>query len=376
MKLLYYVQCLFLISSLVFSQKNNYNTFVAFEDEHLDQIMFFQRYVSSGSDALFYGNVKSVTLKKFYADGKQLDTPNQSFFDSNRNLIQKIVFFPDHQKNTSFYFLPKYNGNPIFKESFQIHQKDTIYDIKSEIDSFQRFIRTTHFYKEKIIKLDSIFYVDNFFPTEIRTYENMQRSSVYKALYFKNGKLHLSTTIRNTKQDKGNLFHYNELGQLLSSCTFHGNSFEDIFRMEPSIEKLDEKKDACVNDFTIAWKDSKSFVYTEKNGDFYQYDEKTRTLEILKNGGKTLAYFNQDGLPIQYISSDERYKIKTEVLYGYNDKKDLISQKVLQDGQLLSTTTFQYLYDSQKNWTERKEFENGKLLTRTQRVIAYHSLRK
>lgn len=362
-----------LISFFGFCQKYNYNTFVAFEDEYLDQIMFFQRHISSGSDAIFYGNVKSVTLKKFYADGKQLDTPSQSFFDSKRKLIQKTTFFPDHQKTTSFYFLPKYTGNPVFKESFQMRQKDTIYDIKSEIDTFKKRIITTHFYRGSVTALDTVFYDENFLPQEIRSYENNKKKSVFRAHYLKNGKLHLSTTIRNSKQDKGNLFQYNELGQLLSSCTFHANSFEDIFRKEQSKEKWDVKIDACVEDFTLEWK-GKSFVYTEKSGDLYQYDDKTRTLEIRKNGTKTLAYFNQDGLPKHYISMEERYNVKTEIFYGYNEKKDLISQKVLQDGQLVTTTTFQYIYDAQKNWTERKEFENGKLLMRTQRIIEYHSI--
>ena len=350
---------------LTFGQKNNYNSFVSYEDEYLDKILYPQRFISSGADYLFFGKVKSVYLEKLDETGKITGAPSKTFFNEKQKMDKRFIYSNNLNDYNAieFYYSSKYGGDPVVKASYEILKGETKHNTISEIDTIKRLIINKRFINNQLNEIDSIFYTKDFKPLEIRTSSPKYiDKSIKKIAYLDNGKIYKEVYKRNNSSF-GSFMRYNEEGKILYTYQLKFEEFDKV-----PIDYEDENKSKGEE---FKWKNDKDFDIYENNKLVRTFVFNDRKLHKEENGSSSTIYFNQYLLPIKIVSVDKRYELKIEVTFEYNKFNDLIIEKVKYDNASAIIKNYKYVYDEKNNWIERKEYENGKLIFTTKRKIEY-----
>jgi hypothetical protein len=357
---------LFSINLFVFGQKNNYNSFIAFDDEYLDKILYAHRDISTASEYHFYGKIKSVYIEKLDGNGKISGTPAKSFYDKNRNQFKRINYNSNLKDYVvlEFYFLPKYGGNTVFKSSYEVINGVVKHNLTSEIDTINHIIVNKKFVSEQLTEIDTFFYIKDYKPTEIRTVNlKTNDKTITKIAYLENGNIYKKVYKRNT-HSFGSFVRYNNQGKRLFSYKIDFDDFNNI-----STEHEDDKK---IKEQKFIWNDDNDFEFYEDLNSVVFFNFKEKTLRKEAQGSTVTTYFNDNLLPIKIISIDKRYDVNMQITFEYNKYNDLISKKIKNENLPLDVLSVQYKYDDRNNWIERKEYENGKLIFITKRQIEYY----
>ncbi|MFZ4798043.1 MAG: hypothetical protein ACOYMA_11145 [Bacteroidia bacterium] len=355
-----------------FAQKNNYNTFAAYDDEYLNQILYSERFVTSYSDYLLFGKVNNLYIELRDKDNKLAAEPSKTFYDRYENLV-KIINFNNLQISNiiEFYYIPKYGGNGIYKSTLQYINGVPKCVLSSKIDTLKSLIIVSSFSDNKIDEIDSVFYTKNFKPLTILKYNRFNKlESIYKASYLENGKVYKEVHKRHSSLVSGGFNKYDSNGRMLYS---HSLSFEEFDKS--TINYVDSNK---VKDKKFVWYNNKDFklqIGTNDNVEYneyftFSYSEKTLHGNVKKES--TIIKFNNSLLPVKKLYFDKKNNFSSEIGFGYNDYNDLISQKINIKGEKPINKTFKYIYDNKNNWIERREFEDGKLIFTTIRKIEYY----
>jgi len=365
MKYIYSV-CLFSINILAFGQKNNYNSFISFNDEYLDKILYAQRYISAASEYHLYGEIKSIYIEKLDGNGKISGTPAKSFYDKNHNQFKRINYNSNliDYVVLEFYYLPKYDGNTIFKSSYEVINGVVKHNLTSEIDKINQIILNKKFVSEQLTEIDSFFYTKDYKPTEIRTVNVKNKDkSVTKIAYLDNGNIYKKVYKRNT-HSFGSFVRYNNHGKRLFLYKIDFDDFNSISTDHEDDKKIKEQK--------FIWIDDKDFEFYEDLNSVAIFKFREKALQKTTQGSTKTTYFNDNLAPVKIISTDKRYDINMQITFEYNKHNDLISKKIKNKNLPLNMYTVQYKYDDRNNWIERKEYENGKLIFTTKRQIEYY----
>lgn len=353
------------IHFFTFGQKNNYNSFLSYGDEYLEQILHSQRYISSASDYLFYGNVKSVYVEHRDANGKLSNIPTKSFFDDKRNTIKRINYNFNNEDYgvVEYYFNPKYQGNFVIKSSYESKNGEIKNIITSEIDTINQIIVNRKYDKNQLSEIDTVFYIKDYKPIEIRNSSvKYIDKSVKKLAYIDNGQIYKEVYQRNSSSS-GFFIKYNKVGKRLYLYNIDFDEFENI--------PIDYEDSSKTKTQEFIWKNDKDFVFHKDMNCLIIFNYEERKLyETVKESSYT-TFFNTDLLPIKKLSVDKKYGLNMEITFEYNDKNDLILEKVKNEGFPITTKSYKYVYDNNNNWIERKEYENNKLIFTTKRDIEY-----
>jgi hypothetical protein len=354
-------------------QKNNYNTFVAYDDEYLNQILYSEKFVTSYSDYLLFGKVNNLYVELRDQDNKLAAEPSKTFYDSNKNLV-KIVNFNNLQISNiiEYYYIPKYGGNGIFKSIFQYINGVSKCVLSSKIDTLKSLIIVSRFSDDKIDEIDSVFYTKNFKPLTILKYNRFNNlESIYKAAYLKNGKVYKEVDKRySSLVISGGFNKYDSIGRMLYS---HNLSFEEFDKANINYEEKSKVKNKKIvwynnNDFKLQFGTYDNSEYNEN----FTFSHSGKTLYGKVKKDSTIIKFNNSLLPVKKLYFDKNNNFSSEISFVYNNYNDLISQKINIKGEKPIYKTFRYLYDNKNNWIERKEFEDGKLIFTTIRKIEYN----
>lgn len=351
---------------LSFGQKNNYNSFVSYEDEYLDKILYPQKFISSGSDYLFIGEIKSVYLEKLDGTGKITGAPSKTFFNKKQKVDKRIIYSNNLKDYNviEFYYSSKYGGDPVVKASYEILNGETKHNTKSEIDTIKQLIINKRFINNQLNEIDSIFYTKDFKPLEIRTSSPKYiDKSIKKIAYLENGRIYKEVYKRNNSSF-GSFMRYNEAGKILYSYQLKFEEFDNV-----PIDYDDENKSKGVE---FKWKNDKDFDVYENNKLVSTFVFNDRKIHKEDNESSSTTYFDQHLLPIKIVSVDNRYNFNIEITFEYNKFNDLVTEKVKYDDAPMIIKSYKYLFDEKNNWIERKEYENGKLIFTTKRKIDYN----
>lgn len=351
--------------SLSFGQKSNYNNFLSYNDAYLDKILYSQRYISSASDYLFYGIIKSVYIEQLDETGKLSGRPSKSFFDGKRSTIKRINYNNNRQEfgTVEYYYNPGYGGIPVVKSSFE-NQNGIIKPLLlSEIDTVNHIIINRRFVNEELNEIDTIFYIEGYKPIEIRTSSvKYIDKSVRKIAYHENGKVYKEVYRRNTSS-LGGYIRYDNLGKQLYLYQIKFEEYDDIpVNYEDDLKEKEQE---------FIWDSDHSFEFREETNSIINFNRKEKKLQKVKKGSTETIYFNDSLLPVKVLSVDKKYGLNMEITFEYNQYDDLLTQKVKNEGSPMVTTTYQYVYDNKNNWIQRKAYENGKLIFTTKRIIEY-----
>ena len=352
-------------SVLGMAQKKNYNSFITYGDEYLDQIIKYDLYVSSRAKLLFFGNVKSVYIEERDPTGQVIDVPTQTFFDKDRSTIKEIRTYP--RNNTKgiieYYFNSRFNGYQIFKSSYIENNGQIDQIFQSKIDEKNKLIVQERYSNGKLEEIDSIYYQDNYFPVKIiKKSPGSTNRSTTEIAYNKFGKIYKEIHLKNSNTT-GTYFNYDELGRLTYLYTITADEYDQIGENDENDSKNKVHK--------IKWINDKDFIYYYDSEITFQFDANKKTL-IRKDQSSILeADFNEQLLLTKYHLKDDKYSINKTSIFDYNNNLDIIAQKVKSEGLPLTTTTYTYTYDDQQNWIERQAYENGELKVTTIRRIEY-----
>lgn len=351
--------------SLSFGQKNNYNNFLNYNDAYLDKILYSQRYISSASDYLFYGTIKSVYIEQLDETGKLSGRPSKSFFDGKRSTIKRINYNNNREEYgaVEYYYNPGYGGIQVVKSSFENQNGIMKPLLLSEIDTVNHIIINRRFVNDELNEIDTIFYVEGYKPIEIRTssVKNTDQS-VRKIAYHENGKVYKEVYQRHSSS-QGGYIRYDELGRQLYLYPIKFEAFEHI-----PVNYNDDLKE---KEQEFIWDGDHSFVFREAANSIVNFNRKEKKLHEEKKGSTQTIYFNDNLLPVKVLSVDKKYGLNMTIMFVYNQYDELVTQKVKNEGAPEVTTTYQYVYDSKNNWIQRKAYENGKLIFTTKRIIEY-----
>ncbi|MBP9214024.1 MAG: hypothetical protein KBF36_05700 [Chitinophagaceae bacterium] len=360
----YLFTCFFIFCSLVsFGQRSNYNSFIIYDDEYLDKILSAERYTIS--EYLFYGTIKSVYIEQFDKSGRFSGSPSKVFFDKNKNTAKRINYNNNLEDYgaVEFYYLPKYGGNPIIKSSYESVNGEIRNIITSEIDTINHIVINNRFVNNKLNEIDTIFYIKDYKPIEIRT-SNVKyiNKSVRKIAYFNNDKIYKEVYQRNSSS-LGSYIKYNKSGKRLYLYKIKFDEFDNI-----AVENEDNNKE---KEQEFIWYNDKDFEFHEKINTTITFNYKEKKLHKRQNESTYTTFFNKNLLPIKKLSVDKKYGLNMEIIFDYNKYNDLITEKIKNEDSPMIMKTYKYLYDDKSNWTERKEYENGKLIFTTKRQIEY-----
>ncbi len=350
---------------LTFGQKNNYNSFISYDDEYLDKILHPQRYISSASDYLFYGKIKNVYIEQLDGNGKISGTPAKSFFDVNKNTTKRINYNTNLKDYgvVEFFYFPKYGGQAVFKSSYEIQNGETKNNLTSEIDTINHIIINKKFINNQLSEIDTIFYINDYKPIEIRTNSvKYIDKSIKKIAYLENGKIYKEVYKRNSSSF-GNFIKYNDVGKRLYLYKINFEEFENIPIDYEDGKKIEEQK--------FIWKNEKDFEFRENINSVEIFNYKEKKLQKTEKESSYTTFFNEYLLPVKKLSIDKKYGLNMEITFEYNKHNDLITEKSKNESSPIVIKTFKYVYDKENNWIERKEYENGKLIFTTKRQIEY-----
>lgn len=362
----YFLLLIFFFPLISVCQKNNYNRHIDYNDEYLDKILNAESYITSNSDYLLYGNIKSIFLQRTADNELNNSIPYKSFFDENRNVIKSIIYRDGLEYiNAEYYHESKYGGNPVYKSFYEYFNGELIKQIKSEIDTLNHIIINNHLSDGKITETDTILYTKDYKPLSILKYDNYKSlESVYKADYLENGKIYKYAYKRGNSSSYGKYIRYNEFGKPLYSYNIDIVGFY--------INSIDYEDSTKIKQYEFLWKDDKDFELREGTNKVTFFNFKEKKLHTKDKESTYTTFFNDDLLPVKKLSVDKKYNLNMEITYEYNNHNDLTLTKVKNEGSTMQTTTYKYVYDSKNNWVERKEYLNNRLVFTTKREIEYY----
>lgn len=354
----------FLVYQISCGQKNNYNKSISYHNEYLDQIIDCHSFVTSKSDYLFYDNITSVYVEKSDGAGKITGTPLKSYFDKDKNTIKTQVYDNPHEyKVAEFFNFARYDGHTLFKILYQYKNGEIKNLVTSEVDSINHIIIIKRFEENKLSEIDSVFYIKNFKPIEIRTSSvKYIDKSIRKIAYNEQGRIYKEVYQRN-RSSFGNYTNFNELGNRLYVYSIKLDEYDGI--------PVEYENDVKEKEQEFIWYNDKDFEFRELRNSVITFNYLEKKMVKTHKESTYTTFFNKNLLPFKKLSVDKKYGLNMETIFEYNKHNDLISEKTKNDGLLYNTKTFNYVYDTKNNWIERKEYENGKLIFVTKRIIEY-----
>ncbi|MFM9951144.1 MAG: hypothetical protein ACKV1O_24630 [Saprospiraceae bacterium] len=108
---------------------------------------------------------------------------------------------------------------------------------------------------------------------------------------------------------------------------------------------------------------------------FYdKYDEHGNLIEEFSSYEKRFYVYNENGLRQQYLIKDLGGKLKVNIIYKYDEHKNLIESNILDlDSKKENVYRYKYKYDSHNNWIEKVFFsQNNRPESLTTRKIEYY----
>lgn len=353
---------LFLLPFLVCGQKFNYESFICYGDFYLDKIL------RQGSQQYqFYGSIKSAKYSDFNSEGKLSGHPIKYNYDSLRNINKITNYNPTNGEEwcREFLFRSHFGVDPILKASYQMVDGQEVNKQVSEIDTvLKRIIYNGFNDKGKLDHTDTIFYIRNYWPIEIRRYRHWNGEySIQRISYLENGKPFKNVILKKSKSD-GVYHKFNESGKPWYNLKIDMEEFDLI--------PIDYNDSTKVKYSEFKWKSEKDFELVDNMNYSVNFNFQEKKLTKIKNNEIDTYIFNKDLLLIKYTSVEEKDDYHYEVNYIYNKNLDPIEEIYKMENHLWKRTHYIYVYDHMNNWIEKKTIENGKLVYVIKREIEYY----
>lgn len=343
-------------SAILDKTKHNYDSFILYDDQYVDRILNYERYIKSGY--VLSGNIKSVHIMDSLLESGQ--QPSTKYFYDLDKAITRIVNYDAGMNEIMdrwFYRWMNYGGESLMKKGFFYKNNK---EIRSHDDTINKTIILETFENGNLIETDSIVYERDYYPTKIKKYNaNDQLEYVYKIEYDSN-KTALNLLARKTGSHQGAKRVYDENNRHLYVSPLNKIDFKSL-----TYEIGGEKKEQMI------W-NGNNFQFYKSEKDTIYWDSTKNHLKRIFHSTETNTYFSNKMLPVSssYVETDT--SMNHQISFKYNEFDDLIEKRFEKPSPYNENEKYSYEYDSKNNWIKRQMFINEKHFKTTIRNIEYY----